>query len=82
MNLLPIPGTDGYGILEPSLSYRTRRSMEQFKPYGLLLLLAILWVPALNRIFFEAVYYLFELSGVSSDWAGFGSYLTRFWNSI
>lgn len=82
LNLLPIPGTDGYGILEPSLSYRTRRSMDQFKPYGLLLLLAILWVPGLNRVFFTAVNYLFELSGVSSDWSAYGSYLTRFWNSF
>jgi Zn-dependent protease len=82
LNLLPIPGTDGYGILEPSLSYRTRRAMEQFKAYGLLLLLAILWVPALNRVFFTLVYDLFELSGVSSNWAAYGSYLTRFWTSL
>ncbi|MEU6563513.1 site-2 protease family protein [Nocardia nova] len=79
LNLLPIPGTDGYAILEPSLSYQTRRSLEQVKPFGLLLLLAILWVPELNRIFFNVVYRVFELSGVSSTWVDIGSYLTRFW---
>jgi Zn-dependent protease len=79
LNLLPLPGTDGYAILEPSLSYQTRRSLEQFKPFGLLLLLAILWVPQLNRLFFDIVDYLFELSGVPSSWSGYGSYLVRFW---
>ncbi|MFF0498960.1 site-2 protease family protein [Nocardia aobensis] len=79
LNLLPIPGTDGYAIVEPSLSYQTRRSLDQVKPFGLLLLLAILWVPELNRVFFDAVYWVFELSGVPSDWAAIGSYLTRFW---
>lgn len=79
LNLLPIPGTDGYSILEPSLSYQTRRSLDQVKPFGLLLLLLILWVPQLNQVFFDAVYWVFELSGVPSTWASFGSYLTRFW---
>jgi Zn-dependent protease len=82
LNLLPIPGTDGFGILEPSLSYQTRRSLEQFKSYGLLILLAILWIPQLNHVFFTIVYDLFELSGVPSSWSEYGSYLTRFWNSL
>ena len=33
-------------------------------------------------VIFLAVYYLFELSGVSSEWAAYGGYLTRFWNSF
>ncbi|MBU3066114.1 site-2 protease family protein [Nocardia sp. NEAU-G5] len=82
LNLLPIPGTDGFGILEPSLSYQTRRSLEQFKAYGLLIMLAILWIPALNHLFFTVVYDLFELSGVPSRWSAYGSFLTRFWNSL
>ncbi len=82
LNLLPIPGTDGYGILEPSLSYQTRRSMEQFKPYGLLLVLAILWIPALSHVFFTAMYDLFSLSGVPWSWAYYGGTLTRFWSSL
>ncbi|MQY31019.1 site-2 protease family protein [Nocardia aurantia] len=79
LNLLPVPGTDGYGILEPSLSYQTRRSLDQIKPYGLLLLLAILWIPQLNSVFFGIVDHLFELSGVPSLWAAYGDYLVRFW---
>lgn len=79
LNLLPIPGLDGYGIVEPSLSYRTRRGLEQFKPFGMLILFALLFTPAINQVFFDAVYALYEVSGVPSNWSRYGSYLTRFW---
>jgi Zn-dependent protease len=79
LNLLPIPGLDGYGALEPSLSPKTRRALDQYKPLGLLAVLALLWVPSINAAFFDAVYWLFELSGVPADWSRFGSYLTQFW---
>ncbi|WP_067546797.1 site-2 protease family protein [Nocardia crassostreae] len=79
LNLIPIPGTDGYGILEPSLSYQTRRSLDQIKPYGILLLVALLFVPELNQLFFNAIHALFDLSGVPSLWPGYGGSLTRFW---
>lgn len=79
LNLLPIPGLDGYAALEPSLSPRTRRSLDQFKGLGMLLLIAMLFVPSVNRVFFEAIYGLFELSGVPAVWAQYGNYLMRFW---
>jgi Zn-dependent protease len=79
LNILPVPGLDGYGILEPSLSYQTRRALDQFKPFGMLILFALLFTPSINKVFFDAVYSLYELSGVPSDWSRYGSYLTRFW---
>ncbi|MFI5781046.1 site-2 protease family protein [Nocardia sp. NPDC051570] len=81
LNLLPIPGTDGYGILEPSLSYQTRRSLDQVKPFGVLLLFAVLWglEPARNA-FYWLVNLLFELSGVPSVWHDIGFYLVSFWS--
>ncbi|MVU80185.1 hypothetical protein GPX89_23435 [Nocardia sp. ET3-3] len=79
LNLIPVPGTDGYGILEPSLSYQTRRALDQIKPYGILILFALLFTPELNRLFFDFVDSLFGLSGVPSYWWGNGDYLTRFW---
>ncbi|WP_306365259.1 site-2 protease family protein [Nocardia sp. CC227C] len=79
LNLLPVPGTDGYGILEPSLSYQTRRSLDQIKPYGILLLVAMLFVPQIGAVFFGTVRTLFELSGIPAYWAGNGFSLTRFW---
>ncbi|WP_408639294.1 site-2 protease family protein [Nocardia yamanashiensis] len=79
LNLIPVPGTDGYGILEPSLSYQTRRSLDQIKPYGVLILVALLFVPELNALFFDAVHGLFDLSGIPSRWPAYGGTLTRFW---
>lgn len=79
LNLLPIPGLDGYGIVEPSLSYQTRRGLDQFKPFGMLILFALLFTPAINQVFFDAVYALYDLSGVAEQWSRYGGYLTRFW---
>ncbi|MFC4374160.1 site-2 protease family protein [Nocardia halotolerans] len=79
LNALPIPGLDGYGALEPSLSYETRRALDQIKPYGMLILFALIFFTPLSHVFFDGVYALFELSGVPEEWAGYGSQLTRFW---
>ncbi|HEY5854623.1 MAG TPA: site-2 protease family protein [Aldersonia sp.] len=82
LNLLPIPGLDGYGALEPSLPARTRATLEQYKGIGILALVALLFVPAVNAAFFDVVYWLFELSGVPARWAQYGAFLTRFWTAI
>ncbi|MFC8932536.1 site-2 protease family protein [Rhodococcus sp. NPDC057135] len=79
LNLLPVPGLDGYNALEPYLAPNTRHQLEQFKPYGLLLLVALLFVPQINVVFFDAIYWIFELSGVSDYYAMLGNALMRFW---
>ncbi|KAA0017065.1 site-2 protease family protein [Antrihabitans cavernicola] len=79
LNLLPVPGLDGFGALEPSLSPQTRHQLQQYAPYGLLAVMALLFVPALNTAFFGAIYWVFELSGVPDWWAGNGGFLTQFW---
>ncbi|MFI7172467.1 site-2 protease family protein [Rhodococcoides fascians] len=79
LNLIPVPGLDGYAALEPSLSHTTRASLNQFKGYGILVLVALLFVPAVNAVFFGAIYTLFGLSGVPEYFAGNGNYLMRFW---
>ncbi|OAK56403.1 hypothetical protein A3K89_16400 [Rhodococcoides kyotonense] len=79
LNLLPVPGLDGYAALEPSLSYETRRALANFKAYGILILVAFLLVPQINAVFFGAIYWLFGLSGVPEIYAQYGNYLMRFW---
>jgi Zn-dependent protease len=81
LNLLPIPGLDGYGALEPHLSPETQRALDQFKPYGVLLLLLLFLAPRLNQWFFGIVYWFFELSGVPAMLAQAGNALTRFWSA-
>jgi Zn-dependent protease len=81
LNLLPIPGLDGYGALEPHLSHDTQRALDRFKPWGFMVLLLLLIAPALNQCFFGAVYWLFELSGVPAYLSSVGGQLTRFWSA-
>ena len=42
LNMLPIPGLDGYGALEPHLSPATQRALEPAKQFGFLILLVVL----------------------------------------
>ena len=79
LNLLPIPGLDGYNALEPHLSPETQRALAQFKPYGFLLLFLLLFAQPLNHWFFEFVDQVFELSGVPGLLWRFGAGLTQFW---
>ncbi len=81
LNLLPMPGLDGYGALEPHLSLETQRAVAPAKQYGFLLLLVLFLSPGINRWLFGLVYWLFDLSGVSHELARAGGQLTRFWNA-
>ncbi|HJQ00840.1 MAG TPA: site-2 protease family protein [Jatrophihabitans sp.] len=79
LNLLPVPGLDGYGIVEPYLDPKFRAGAEQFKPFGLLLVFALLQVRQLNRVFFGFIYGLFDLSGLPHEYADVGIRLLQFW---
>jgi Zn-dependent protease len=81
LNLLPVPGLDGYGALEPHLSPQAQRTMEPVKQWGLLALLVLLISPRLNYWFFSIVFWLVELSGVPRYLAAAGMGLTRFWSA-
>jgi Zn-dependent protease len=81
LNLLPIPGLDGYGALEPHLSPETQRALEPAKQFGFFILLIVLIAPPLNHWFFSIVYWFFDLSGVPSILVSVGSQLTRFWSA-
>jgi Zn-dependent protease len=82
LNLLPIPGLDGYNALEPHLSPETQRALDQFKPYGFLLLFLLLLAPPLNQWFFALVDSGFELSGVPRLLWQLGAGLTQFWRHL
>jgi Zn-dependent protease len=81
LNLLPIPGLDGYSALEPHLSPDTQRALAPAKQWGFLILLILLIAPPLNQAFFSIVYRLFDLSNVPSILVALGSHLTRFWSA-
>lgn len=79
LNLIPMPGFDGYGAIEPYLSPQTRQSAAKIAPYGFLIVFALLFIPALNNVFFDVIFWLFELSGVPSQLAGWGWETFLFW---
>ncbi|MEO6793765.1 MAG: site-2 protease family protein, partial [Mycobacterium sp.] len=82
LNLLPVPGLDGYGALEPHLSPETRRALQPFQQWGLLALLVLLisW-PALNHKFFGLVLWFFDLFNVPRLLVSWGMSLTQFWSA-
>jgi Zn-dependent protease len=66
LNFVPIPGVDGGNLIEPWLSPQWRRGFDHVAPYGMLLLIALLWTPAINRLFFNFVFFLGDLMGLPS----------------
>ncbi|MFP3990935.1 site-2 protease family protein [Streptomyces sp. E11-3] len=79
LNFLPVPGLDGYGVIEPWLSHGIRRQMEPFAPFGLLAVFALLWIPEVNEVFFDAVHALLRSLGVTDLDSYCGLNLYRFW---
>ncbi len=80
LNLLPVPGLDGYGALEPHLSPQTQRALDGFKGWGILLLVVVLLMSPLGRWFFQLVYEIFALLGGDRALAAAGFDLALFWS--
>jgi Zn-dependent protease len=81
LNLLPIPGLDGYAALEPHLSRETQQALAPAKQWGFLILFILLIAPPLNAAFFSVVLWFFDLFHVPSILVAWGSQLTRFWSA-
>jgi Zn-dependent protease len=79
LNFLPVPGLDGYGVIEPWLSHGVKRQMEPIAPFGLLAVFAILWLPSVNIAFFHAIHTLLAGLGVDGVSGDCGRQLYRFW---
>ncbi|MFF4338457.1 site-2 protease family protein [Kitasatospora sp. NPDC001540] len=81
LNLLPVPGLDGYGIIEPWLSYRTRRAVAPYAPYGMLLLFALMWQSEVGQWMFDLVSWIFDLFGADIRYSTIGHWMFSFWRS-
>ncbi|GLF93988.1 site-2 protease family protein [Streptomyces yaizuensis] len=79
LNFLPVPGLDGYGVIEPWLPHRIRRQVEPLAPFGLILVFALLFVPELNRVFFDGVDAVLRVLGVDEPLPSCGLEYYRFW---
>ncbi|MGW9211755.1 site-2 protease family protein [Embleya sp. NPDC055664] len=80
LNLLPVPGLDGYGVLEPWLPFEFRRAIAPYAPYAILFLFALLWSPSVNHYFYDVVDHITDALDVSPYLANDGYRLFRFWS--
>ena len=78
LNLLPVPGLDGYDALEPHLSPETQRALAPAKQYGFFIVLFVFL--AASPWIFSVVLWFFDLSDVPEVLVGWGNSLTRFWS--
>jgi Zn-dependent protease len=81
LNILPVPGMDGYSALEPHLSPQTQRVLQPAKQWAFLVLLLLLFTPQVHRLFFGVIFWFFDASGVPRQLIGWGMGLTRFWSA-
>ncbi|HYH30244.1 MAG TPA: site-2 protease family protein [Pseudonocardia sp.] len=80
LNILPIPGLDGFGVLEPFLSLPARRLAAQVRPWApLVLFLLIIGVPGVASAFFQVGFAVFEGVGGDSSYASHGYAELLFW---
>src|SRR5262249_31945768 len=79
LNLLPIPGLDGYAIIEPYRDPHTARGFEPIKPWGMLGVFVLLQINRLNTWFFDLIERLYDATGAPRGLWAVGYDLFRFW---
>jgi Zn-dependent protease len=80
LNLLPLPGLDGFGIISPFLPRAWREQTHALSGLaGMALLVLFLFVPTFNRAFFGLVTSIVAAAGIEPTYVGLGFYLFRFW---
>lgn len=82
LNLLPVPGLDGFGIAEPYLPRSWVAQADRVGGYAFIALLALLWVPAINRGFFSVIYHVTNVFGIDQSLVAVGHALFTFWQSV
>jgi Zn-dependent protease len=80
LNILPVPGLDGFGVLEPYLSDGARRLAARVRPWApLVLLFLVLGVPGVSRLLFGVGDALFSALGGDGNLANAGYNALLFW---
>ena len=80
LNILPVPGLDGCGALEPFLPAGAVRLAAQVRPWAPLALFALfIGVPGVAAVFFDIGWAVFGRLGGSEELAAFGYGQLMFW---
>lgn len=81
LNLLPVPGFDGWGILAPYLPRTVVARVRPIQPWAPLIVFAVLiGIPGASSLVFDRAYELFALMGGDIRLAAIGNSLFRFWS--
>ena len=77
-NLLPMPGLDGYGILEPWLPESIRVGLNRLRQYSTVIIIGLFWfVPAFNHFIFNFVSLITSTLNISEFLVSSGSAIFR-----
>jgi Zn-dependent protease len=80
LNILPVPGLDGFGVLEPYLSPGARQLADRVRPWApVVLLVVLLGLPGASAVLFGVGDALFSAVGGDARLASAGYGLLLFW---
>jgi len=80
LNILPIPGLDGWGAIEPYLSPEAQRFGQKARPWApLILFMALFAFPGVSAVFFDISNTIYNAVGGSADFASLGNYAFFCW---
>lgn len=83
LNMLPVPGLDGWGALEPYLPRSAQQLGARVRPWAPLVLLALLlFVPGVSSVFFTAMLIVYSLIGGDPVAASDGFQALFFWRYL
>ncbi len=80
LNILPIPGLDGWGAIEPYLSPEAQRFGAKARPWApLILFVAIIGLPGVADVFFDISNTVFGAVGGNENLSAIGNLAFFFW---
>lgn len=83
LNILPVPGLDGWGAIEPYLSPEAQRFGAKVRPWAPLVLFALLIAfRGIADLFFDISDAVYRTIGGDSFWAFLGQDIFFFWRNI
>jgi Zn-dependent protease len=82
LNILPIPGLDGWGAIEPWMSPEAKRLGQLVRPWApLVLFVLLIGVQSINEAFFNLTYHVFTAVGGNRFLAEVGQTTFLFWRN-
>ena len=80
LNLIPVPPFDGFGAIEPYLSYEILEKIEPIRGMMIWIVIALLWyVPFVSNLFSSLIFFIAQLFNFPLDLVSIGYQQFFFW---